>query len=280
MKTILKIIIIFTEKDFIKRGYRNEKAILLTKYKEMDFTDYIYCIILLFLPLLLLCISFILPYKFLLIISGTTLYLIGLSIHKILLNTSSNKYEYLPKDYKLFIGLSTYVIVGLMIFFLASGENINQNNQYFYFVVITFAMTIIAYMVCLWLLLKAILSILYYLQLKKLFPKESTHVNDYISIKELSEYINIYDQKRYLNSAIVNLLMYFITVGYVFLGIMSLFNSQDEVLKVIIDFSKEHSLANFGNTIGLFSLVLAVYTTTYSLQNRIYDRAIEYHCER
>ncbi|MDM5332133.1 hypothetical protein QUF56_02620 [Ureibacillus composti] len=108
-----------------------------------------------------------------------------------------------------------------------------------------------------------------------MFPKESQYIKNYISIRELSEYININDQMKFLNTLIINIVMYLIAVGYVFLWIMSLLSSNDEVIKVIIDFSKKYSVVSFGNTVGLFSLLIAVYTVTYSQQNKIYDKALE-----
>lgn len=153
--------------------------------------------------------------------------------------------------------------------------NLNYNNLFFNSVAIILALAIFAHLICWWIFLQAILSILYYWILKIMFPKESQYIKNYISIRELSEYININDQMKFLNTLIINIVMYLIAVGYVFLWIMSLLSSNDEVIKVIIDFSKKYSVVSFGNTVGLFSLLIAVYTVTYSQQNKIYDKALE-----
>lgn len=251
----------------------------LIYFKEMNFFDYVYCIILLISPWLLMLAYLI--HKLVLIIVGVIiLYLIGLSVDKLLISINSKRYKYLPIDYKLFIILSIFVMVSVFIFLLASEKNIDKNNEFFYFVVFTFIFAILAYLTCCGLFFKGVFSLLYYNLLKIIFPKESRQLNIFISIGELSEYINIYDQKRYLNSLIINFVVYLVAIGYFFLGFMSLLNYQDEVIKVITEFSKKFYVVNFGNTVGLISLVIAIYTATYSQQNKIYDKAIKVYYEK
>lgn len=59
-----------------------------------------------------------------------------------------------------------------------------------------------------------------------------------------------------------------------FLWIVTLIKSDEAIIKALVDFANKYSIANFGNTVGLISLIITIYTVTYSIQGRIYEKAV------
>ncbi|MGE7112778.1 hypothetical protein [Lysinibacillus sp. NPDC047702] len=250
-----------------------EKIKHLIYFKEMKRIDYLFCVCLLFLPILLI---FIPNSSSVILITGVPIvYLICLLTSKILLKTDSERYKRLPNDYKIFVAISIFVLIGVIVFRLGIVNRISESNQFFYPIVFIAAFTLLAYMYGWWLFFKFCFVVIYYILLKILFPEESDQTENYLSIKELSKFIKVYDQKRYLNTAIINFIVYIFSVGYFFSWLISLVEIQDHIIEVIVEFAEKLFIVNFGNTLGLISVIIAIYTITYSIQTKIYDKAVE-----
>jgi len=245
----------------------------LLYFNEMNKNDYLFCMCVLFLPILLIFIPN--NSSGILIIGTTIVYLICLLASNILLKIDKERYKKLPNDYKIFVALSIFVLIGVIIFRLGVVNHISESDQLFYPIVFIVAFTLLAYMYGWWLFFKFCFVVIYYTILKMFFLEESDQTENYLSIKKLSKFIKIYDQKRYLNTAIINFIVYIFSVGYFYSWIISLMQIQDPIVERIVELAEKLFIVNFGNTLGLISVIIAIFTITYSIQTKIYDKAIE-----
>ncbi|WP_460015261.1 hypothetical protein [Lysinibacillus sp. CTST325] len=140
---------------------------------------------------------------------------------------------------------------------------------------ITFAISLLLYSVGLLLSIKMLITYIYYVFLKLMFPKESTRIVNLKSIRTLSQHLNINDQKAYINTIAINLIVYFSGVIYLFIWFFKnyKYKGEDTFIKVLIEYCQKIEFANFGNSIGILSITIAVYTLTYSTLNKIYEKA-------
>ncbi|MEK4085091.1 hypothetical protein [Psychrobacillus sp. FSL K6-1415] len=247
-------------------------------FKELNCSDYRFCVLLIILPVIITTI----PLNPTLRIITLLLILYGVCLlaNHLILNISQERYDSLPIDYKYYVCLIVFTLFGILIFLIGLVNNLNETSQYFYLVVVVFAFTIIAYLLCLGIIVKAIITYIYYFALKKFFLNESSTEEPFISRDELSKYITINDQVKFFNTVIVNLVFYFGLVGYMFLWVLTLIKSHEPIIKALVNFAEKYSIASFGNTVGLISLVITIYTVTYSSQNKIYDKAVEMYKEK
>lgn len=245
----------------------------LLYFNEMNRKDYLFCLCLLFLPMLL----FLIPNNSsgILIIGMMIVYLICLLASNILLKIDMERYKRLPNDYKIFVALSIFVLIGVIVFRLGIINHISESDQLFYPIVFIVAFTLLAYMYELLLFFKFCCVVIYYTLLKMYFLEELDQTENYLSIRKLSKFIKVYDQKRYLNTAIINFIVIIFSVGYFYSWLISSMQIQDPIVETLVEFAGKLFIVNFGNTLGLISVVIAIFTITYSIQTKIYDKAVE-----
>lgn len=246
-------------------------------FKEMELKDFLFCFFLVVMPIFIMFIP--LNQKFNIIVSTVIVYFYCLLVNSIILKNEVH-YARLPKDYKNLVALAMFAMVGCIIFLLAVISNIDATSDLFYLIVVIFAFTIIAYLICLGIIIKAIITFIFYWALKKFFIYEDTTEKPFISRDDLSKYITINDQVRFFNTVIVNLVVYLGLMIYVYLGVMTLIDSDEAIIKILINFADKYSIASFGNTVGLISLVITIYTVTYSTQKKIFEKAVEVYKEK
>lgn len=123
---------------------------------------------------------------------------------------------------------------------------------------------------------------LFYWRLKKNFPSEGDEKHQIeVSLKKLSPYISLEKQKAYL---IINYGMNFIVYGfYIYLCLLIFkfteFNATP-VLEKVQTYLINWSFINGSNTIGLFSIFLALLTICVPVQQRIVGEAEKEMLER
>lgn len=247
-------------------------------YKEMCSSDFMFCILLIILPIFILVIP--LYTTLIIVITGLILYGICLLANHLILEINQERYDSLPKDYKYYVALNIFTLIGSSIFMLAIANNLNEKSEYFNFVVVMFALTILAYLFSFLIIAKAIITFIYYWALKIFFVDENLTEEPFISRNDLSQYITISDQVKFFNTVIVNLVLYFGLVGYIFLWIVTRIKSGEAIIKALVDFAEKYSIASFGNSVGLISLIITIYTVTYSIQGRIYEKAVVSYKEK
>lgn len=246
-------------------------------YKEMRTSDFFFCFFLILLPVII-----VIPLQttFLTIILALILYVVILTANHLILESNHERYNRLPKDYKNYVALMIFTLIGYISFMLAVANNLNETSEYFKFVVVMFAFTILANLFSFLIITKAIITYIYYWALKKFFVDEDLTEEPFISRDDLSQYITISDQVKFFNTVIVNLIFYFGLVGYMFLWIVTFIKSDEAIKKVLVDFADKYSIASFGNTVGLISLIITIYTVTYSIQGKIYEKAVVAYKEK
>lgn len=125
----------------------------------------------------------------------------------------------------------------------------------------------------------AILNVLFYVLLKFLFPSEiNSSVQPHnIALKELSKYMTINDQIAYFIVAIFNVVM---IGGTIIFGLENLSRYLDgrsvsESNGVSLFAFVNDDWFSLGTTIGILSVVIALLSATFPIQNKIYNSAHE-----
>ncbi|UZM98880.1 hypothetical protein OL548_32275 [Lysinibacillus sp. MHQ-1] len=77
----------------------------------------------------------------------------------------------MPKDYKYYVALIIFYARWMLRLYvmLAVANNLNEMSEYFKFVVVMFAVTLLAYLYSILIIIKAIITYMYYWVLKKVF---------------------------------------------------------------------------------------------------------------
>ena len=254
-----------------------KRIIALSKLNGFNLLDYSYLLFVfshfISLPFLLYFTNILLvPF---IILECIILYISIIFVYEIYNEFSSKDLKLRDYEYKCFLWMSIIFQISLIIFVLCVPQMDTEKTILVYSLVFVIIIAMITYLFIILIYLILILNFFYYILLKKIFPEESNgDSQEYVSISILSNQINLPEQKLYLNTAVVNFIVYILAVVYVFLGLMSLVPSNNDIIKIIVDFSKENSIASFGNTLGIVSLTIAIYTTTYTVQSKIYYEAL------
>ncbi|MGB5946212.1 hypothetical protein [Paenisporosarcina sp.] len=116
---------------------------------------------------------------------------------------------------------------------------------------------------------------LFYWRLKKTFPSEGDKkYRVEVSLKKLSPYISLEKQKAYL---IINYGLNFITYGFYIYLCLLIFKINEfnaiPVLEKVQNYLTNWNFINASNTIGLFSIFLALLTICVPVQQRIVGEA-------
>lgn len=147
--------------------------------------------------------------------------------------------------------------------------------------------TILAYINVLGIFVYYVMNVLYFWGLKKMFPYEKINeveqreqINP-IARKKLSKYIAFDKQIIYYNINLINIIAYFLFVFY-WLVFFIKYTEGDHVktLGIFSDWAKGQDWVNFSNSISIVSLLLAVYSITFPLQNKIIIEAKEIYREK
>ncbi|MEZ7171805.1 hypothetical protein [Sporosarcina sp. OR05] len=109
-----------------------------------------------------------------------------------------------------------------------------------------------------------------------MFPYElegNNRVNR-LSLKKLSKYIELDNQKLYFSLNLINLIIYLVFVFYGLLLFIK-YQNTETLTKVgeLSDWVKKQDSISLFNGVTLFSLMIAIYTITFPIQNKIIDEA-------
>lgn len=118
--------------------------------------------------------------------------------------------------------------------------------------------------------------LIYYITLKLHFPKEKNALEEKNpSIAELSAYLTLYDQKVYFNSYLLSMFLYFWGLVYLVVFLITIIPTDNEILQRFVMYTSTLTWLNSGNLIGITSLILAVFSFTLPIANKIYEKALQ-----
>ena len=138
-------------------------------------------------------------------------------------------------------------------------------------------LVLFAYMLIGGIILYYLINVLYIYGLKKMFPHEgevNMRQEDELSQKKLSKYMDLDNQKIYFSITLINFFIYLSLVFFCMLLYIKYIDG--EHLKIIEAFSswvKNKDSITFFNGISLLSLMIAIFTLTFSAQNKIIKEA-------
>ncbi|MBS4199307.1 hypothetical protein KHA93_06515 [Bacillus sp. FJAT-49732] len=193
----------------------------------------------------------------------------------LLVQVSKNKIKDYPLGFKVLLYL---LLLSFAFIFLLTLIN-NQIIYGYGLVAVLFA-----YLYVTGVFIYYLINVLYYWGLKKMFPFErEPEVNRFLQIsqKKLSKYIELDKQKVFYNISLINSFLYFLFVLYGMLCFIK-FTEGDHVavLGILSSWVKAQEWLNFSNGISVVSLLLAIYTITIPVQNKIIKEARENYKEK
>lgn len=122
------------------------------------------------------------------------------------------------------------------------------------------------------------LNFFYMIVLKLYFPNEFNKKEETQSwtLKRLSRGMDLDMQKRYMDLSIINVTLYFCVFSYFIIwSAQFLPESSDPVMNNIAQWAKSLKQLTFFNWIGLFSLLIAIFSITIPTQIKMEDKARE-----
>ncbi len=168
-----------------------------------------------------------------------------------------------PLNFKLILRLLMLSFTSAFIVIFVTG------SQLYVYVLLFF---IFPYLYAGGIILYYIINIFYMIGLKTIFPNEmhSKKSEQYISLKKLSVYIDLSQQKKYLSLTIFNLIVYFIFVFYLVLLVYKYLAINNEIDNTIILnwIAKQEYLTIF-NGVSILSLMITIYTITFPILHKI-----------
>lgn len=245
----------------------------LSKLNTLNVGDKCYLLFIFFHYLtLLICNNYILELKtFLMYFELFILYFTLVWIYKL---HSQNKYLTKPLFYNIFLK-STFIFQVLFTLFLlaATDKNLNQFELYF-------ALTLFVLMLgfglsnfIVYLIFGSLF--VYYIILKSQFPEEKNAVEENDPpMKELSKHLSLSDQKIYLNSFIISLSLYILGLLYFVVFLLTNTPTNNEYISRLNLFNPIATWFNLGNLIGIFSLIMAVFSITLPIASNIKEKAL------
>lgn len=217
-------------------------------------------IILLYLPILL----FVLDNKLLLFIFIIVWLVINRALWK--------RYSKLNKKPFLFKTLNRIAIISVVDFILIIVASYLNSKTW---MIVTLLIFLYLYLSIFVIFLYYIVDLIYFLMLKTVFPEEKDKKIRYKpGIKELSRFIELGNQMKYLNVIILEFFMYIIISIY-FLCLVFKFDSltRNTSLDIINEWANRQDFLTIFNGIGLISLIFALYTFTFPWKSKVINRA-------
>lgn len=201
--------------------------------------------------------------------------LFGLDLFLLILYKREKGERNFPRHYATSLFLLLFTSSSIVFLALIS----NQTVLIYSFVIVFFAYLLVGGIV-----VYLIINYIYTFGLKKMFPYER-EVNvkkvDELSLKKLSKYIDLDNQKLYFSTTMINTVVY---LAFVFFGMLLLIKHLNgEQLIIIRNFSawvKNQDSITLFNWVSLFSLMIAVYTITFSAQRKIINEAKQRYSEK
>ena len=177
-----------------------------------------------------------------------------------------------PKYYA--ISLSFFLTVSIAAFYSLLTPNINAAG---YGYVIGF----FAYLSAVYILLIYFFNFIYFFVLKRVFPSEKENSEDEeeeLSLKELSQTMDLDKQKQYLNITIVNSVLSVILIAYFTLLGMKKLKSKAEfeeskALKSLYTWLENQENITLFNGVSVLSVIITIYALTFSAQIKIFEDA-------
>lgn len=175
-----------------------------------------------------------------------------------------------PTNYWLILLLLLFSYMDLLIIIL-----INNPTLLIYGLVIAFFL----YLYIFGIMFYYFMNFIFMLRVKTMFPYEADlekNQVDFMSLKKLSEYIDIDNQKMYYSLSLINFAIY---IGLVYFGMLLLIknftNEQDSVFEQFSSWVKEQEYVTLFNGIAILSLLITIYNITMPIQRRILRDARE-----
>lgn len=233
----------------------------MTKLGKIEKIDIILLIIiLLYLPIL----PFVLDNKLLLFIFIIVWLVINRALWKRYNNL--NKMPFLFK-------ILNHIIIIIFVDFILIMASFYLNSKTW--LIITSLIFSYLYLSIFMILLYYIVDLIYFLMLKTVFPEEKDKKTKYKpSKKELSKFIELENQMKYLNVIVLEFFMY-IFISIYFLCLVFKFNilTSNTSLDIINEWANRQDYLTIFNGISLISLIFALYTITFPWKNKIINRA-------
>jgi len=179
-----------------------------------------------------------------------------------------------PTNYWLILLLLLFSYIDFLIIIL-----INNPSLLMYGLVIAFFL----YLYILGILFYYFMNFIFMFRIKTMFPYEADlekNQVDFMSMKKLSKYIDIDNQKMYYSMSLINFTIY---LGAVYFGMLLLIknftNEQDSVFEQFSSWVKDQEYVTLFNGLAILSLLITIYNITMPIQRKILrdarDRVIE-----
>lgn len=175
-----------------------------------------------------------------------------------------------PTNYWLILFLLLFSHMDLLIIIL-----INNPSLIIYGLVIAFFL----YLYIFGILCYYFINFIFMFRIKTMFPYEADLMKnqvDFMSLKKLSKYIDIDNQKMYYSLSLINFAIY---IGFVYFGMLLLIknftNEHDSVFEQFSSWVKGQEYVTLFNGIAIFSLLITIYNITMPIQRRILRDARE-----
>ncbi|MBD8032926.1 hypothetical protein [Solibacillus merdavium] len=245
-----------------------KRAYELSEIGKMKFTELLtFLIVFIFTPLIIKIVNNLFNDALLILI---LIPIISVVIFLIIIWKREKGTKKYPTNYWLILFLLLFSYMDLLIIIL-----INNPNLTIYGLVIASFL----YLYIFGILFYYFMNFLFMFRIKKMFPSEAdiekNQVDD-MSLKKLSKYIDIDNQKMYYSLSLINFAIY---MGVVYFGMLLLIkNFTDEKGSVFEQFSswvKEQEYVTLFNGIAIFSLLITIYNITIPIQKRIIKNARE-----
>lgn len=117
---------------------------------------------------------------------------------------------------------------------------------------------------------------LYYTLLKIVFPEEAVEdKKPYIPLRQMSKYLTLFEQKVYLNTFIITFIIYLLVIFYFVLILFTYIPLNNFLINYLIYEKNIINHLTFGNTTGVISLALAIFSITFPILSKTYLKARE-----
>ncbi|WP_301110031.1 hypothetical protein [Sporosarcina sp.] len=140
-----------------------------------------------------------------------------------------------------------------------------------------FVISLFAYLLVSGIIFYFLINLIFIYGLKKMFPHElkvNVRQENGLSLKKLSRYIDLDRQKLYFSISLINFIIYLV---FIFFGMLLFikYQNEDQLIKIrrFSTWVKNEDSITLFNGVSLFSLMIAVYTVTFSAQRKIIDEA-------
>lgn len=179
-----------------------------------------------------------------------------------------------PKNYNTSLYLLLFSSSSMLFLTFLRNETVVVYGFVIIFFAYLFVVGIIAYF---------LFDFIFIFGLKKMFPdewKDNKNQINRLGLKKLSKYIDLDKQKIYFSTSLINYILYLVLVFYGMLLFIKHQNAEQltRIGKISAWVNNQDSISLF-NGVSLFSLIVAIYTITFSVQRKIIKEAEQRYFE-